>query len=67
MHVSDVQGTGVQSVDNAATLAVLDTPSNRGAALVQALARVCEFAGQGKSEVYGARVYARNASVVDRG
>ena len=30
MHVSDVQGTGVQSVDNAATLAVLDTPSNRG-------------------------------------
>ena len=56
-------------MDNAATLAVLDTPSNRGAALVQkkALARVCEFAGQGKSEVYGARVYARNASVVDRG
>ena len=49
--------------DNAATLALLDIPSNRGAVLQKkALARECEFPGQGKSEVYGARVYARNAS-----
>ena len=33
----------------------------------KSLARECEFPSQGKSEVYGARVFARNASVVDRG
>jgi hypothetical protein len=48
--------------DNAATLALLDTPSNRGAiSQKNPWQGSVDSPGQGKSEIYGARVYARNA------
>ena len=49
--------------DNAATLALLDIPSNRGAVYAKKPWQgSVSSRASGKSEVYGARVYARNAS-----